>query len=108
MSDHYLMSEHNNTQKLKSCSDIVIHTKKNLLFTEWNDGMSEWYPNNPYPPLKCYIKSVKNLRTKQGIHYEFDEALGFHLPTNRLNGSRKQEQLRDKVKNNTVNNGRPP
>ena len=38
---------------------------------------------NPYPPLKYYIRSLTKLRSKQKSDLEFDEAIGFHLPTNK-------------------------
>lgn len=41
MTDHYLMLENKLAQK-KNSSDIVAHTQKNLMFTEWNDGISDW------------------------------------------------------------------
>jgi hypothetical protein len=41
MTDHYLMLENKYAQK-KPSSEVIAHTQKNLIFTEWNDGISDW------------------------------------------------------------------
>ncbi len=77
------MSENKNSQK-KQSTEIIMHTRNECQWVDWNDGMCEWYPSNPYPPFKNYIKSFRQARIKQQNLCDFDTDLGLYLPRKQL------------------------
>ncbi len=99
------MAETKSAQK-KQSSDMVVHTRRDCQWVDWNEGMCEWYPSNPYPPLKYYIRTFKQARAKQqGSQCEFDPGLGFYLPRNQ---PVVNQNVKSQLPVNSTNNHRAP